>query len=163
MAGRKSYDRQLRAIGQSLEAQRINVFELIMQGDSYVVKGEPDKEISLLAALRNWQRRLRREGLSTSLTFTSNEIDDLDRQGRSHRSDANRLPDFHSLPNTLRVVGAYLDSKDALLIELRKRELSFSILSRSKRGHPEFEERSLGSLYDLFVKMHAQRRGVRGA
>lgn len=163
MTGRKSYDRQLRTIGQSLEAQRINVFELASQGDSYVVKGEPDKERSLLATLRNWQRRLRSEGLHSSLTFTPYDIDELDRQGRSRRSNTNRLPDFHSLPNTLRMVGSYLDSKEAALIELRKRELSFSILSRSKHGHPEFEEKSLGSFYDLFVKLHSQRRGTRGA
>jgi len=157
MAGKKSYDRQLRSIGQSLEAQRINVFELSAQGNGYVIKGEPDKETSLLATLRNWQRRLRSEGIDSSLTFTSYDIDELDRQGRSHRSKTNRLPDFHSLPNTLRMVGSYLESKQAELIELRKRELSFSILSRSKFGHPEFEEKSLGSFYDLFVQLHSKR------
>ena len=53
MTARKSYDRQLRTIGQSLEAQRINVFELSSEGDGYVIKGEPDREASLLAALRS--------------------------------------------------------------------------------------------------------------
>jgi hypothetical protein len=157
MMGRKSYDRQLRTIGQSLEAQRINVFELSNHGDSYEIKGEPDKETSLLAMLKNWQRRMRSEGINSSLTFTSYDIDELDRQGRANRSKTNRLPDFHSLPNTLRMVGSYLDAKEAELIELRKHELSFSILSRSKFGHPEFEEKSLGSFYDLFVKLHSQR------
>ena len=157
MSGKKTYDRQLRSIGQSLEAQRINVFELSTQGDGYVIKGEPDKETSLLAMLRTWQRRLRSDGVNGSLTFTSYDIDELDRQGRARRSRTNRLPDFHSLPNTLRMVGSYLEAKEAELIELRKHELSFSILSRSKFGHPEFEEKSLGSFYDLFVKLHSQR------
>jgi hypothetical protein len=157
MTGKQSHDRQLRTIGQSLEAQRINVFELSRQEDGYVIKGEPDKETSLLEMLKSWQRRLRSEGLDTALTFTSYDIDELDRQGRAHRTKTNRLPDFHSLPNTLRMVGSYLESKGAELIELRKHELSFSILSRSKFGHPEFEEKSLGSFYDLFVKLHSQR------
>ena len=157
MIGKKSHDRQLRSIGQSLEAQRISVFELTRQGDSYVVKGEPEKEPSLLAALKNLQRRLRSEAVNSSLTFTPHDIDELDRQGRTHRAKTNRLPDFHSLPNTLRMVGSYLDSKESELIELRKRELSFSILSRSKFGHPEFEEKSLGSFYDLFVQLHSKR------
>jgi len=52
MADRKSYDQQLRAIGQSLEAQRITVFELRRRGDQYLVKGQPEKETSLLAVLR---------------------------------------------------------------------------------------------------------------
>lgn len=159
MTGKNSYDRQLRTIGQSLEAQRINVFELSSQGDDYVITGEPDRENSLLATLRSWQRRMRSQGVNASLTFTSYDLDELDRQGRSHRAKANRLPDFHSLPNTLRMVGSYLESKEAELIELRKHELSFSILSRSKFGHPEFEEKSLGSFYDLFVKLHSRRAG----
>lgn len=163
MTGRPSYERQLRSIGQSLEAQRINVFELTNQGEHYLVHGEPEKENTLLATLKSWQRRLRSEGLQASLTFTPYDLDQLDRQGRTRRSHNQRLPDFHSLPNTMRVVGAYLDAKEAGLIELRKHELSFSILSRSKDGHPEFEEKSLGSLYDLFVKSHGQRQAVRGA
>jgi hypothetical protein len=159
MSAKRSYDGQLRSIGQSLEAQRINVFELSKEGDDYVIKGEPDRESSLLAALRSWQRRLRTDGAGSSLTFTVGDIDELDRQGRARRSKANRLPDFHSLPNTLRMVGSYLESKQAELIELRKHELSYSILSRSKYGHPEFEEKSLGSFYDLFVKLHSRRAG----
>jgi hypothetical protein len=158
MTGRKSYDQQLRSIGQSLEAQRINVFELSRQGDQYVVKGEPEKETSLLATLRNWQKRHRSDGLSSSLNFTDQDIDQLERQGRANRSKSNNLPDFHSLPNTLRTVGSYLEQKESELIELHKKQLSVSILSRSKAGYPEFEERSLGSFYDLFLRLH-ERRG----
>jgi hypothetical protein len=157
MANRQSYDRQLRSIGQSLEAQRIQVFELCRQGDNYTVHGEPEKETSLMATLRNWQKRLRSEGMTTSLTFTNQDVDELDRQGSANRTNSNRLPDFHSLPNTLRTVGAYLDSKNAELLELHKKQLSFTILSRNQAGYPELEERSLGSLYELFVKFHAKR------
>ena len=108
MARRQSYDRQLRSIGQSLEAQRIQVFELTRQGEQYSVRGEPEKETSLLATLRNWQMRLRSEGMTTALTYTSEDLDELDRQGSANRTQSNRLPDFHSLPNTLRTVGGYL-------------------------------------------------------
>src|SRR5215510_99306 len=37
MTERKSYGRQLRAIGQSLEAQRIRIFKLYNQGERFVV------------------------------------------------------------------------------------------------------------------------------
>ena len=157
MADRQSYDRQLRSLGQSLEAQRIEVFELTMQGEEYSVRGEPEKETSLLATLRNWQKRLRSEGMIKALTYTSQDLEELDRQGAANRAKSNRLPDFHSLPNTLRTVGAYLDSKDAELMELHKKQLSVAILSRTTAGYPELEERSLGSLYDLFVKSHGRR------
>jgi hypothetical protein len=158
MQNTKSYDQQLRNIGQSLEAQRIIVFELTHQGERFIVKGEPEKEISLLATLRNWQKRRRSEGLNTSLSFTGQDIDQLDRQGRANRSQANRLPDFYSLSNTLRTVGSYLDLKGAQLLEIHKRQLSVTILSQNKQGHPEYEERTIVSFYDLFVRMH-ERRG----
>jgi len=151
------YHRQLRSIGQSLEAQRIAVFELTCRGEHIVVKGEPEKETSLLAALRNWQKQRRSDGLNASLTFTSQDIDELERQGRAQRSQANRLPDFHSLANTLRTVGWHLDLKGSELLEIHKRQLSLTILSRDKNGHPEFEERTLASFYDLFLSLHDKR------
>ncbi|MND07262.1 hypothetical protein D3C83_291330 [compost metagenome] len=42
-------------------------------------------------------------------------------------------------------------------MELHKKQLSFTILSRNQAGYPELEERSLGSFYELFVKLHGQR------
>ena len=157
MADNISYDRHLRSIGQSLEAQRIQVFDLTRQGENYIARGEPEKETSLLATLRNWQKRLRSQGMVTSLQFTAHDIDELEQQGSSNRSKANRIPDFHGLANTLRTVGAYLDEKNAELIELHKKQLSVTILSRNTAGYPEMEERSLGSFYELFVKLHGLR------
>ncbi len=158
MAERKSYERQLRTIGQSLEAQRIRIFKLRLVGERFVVIGEPDEETSLLAKLRNWQKRNRSAGLNESLGYTVQDLDDLDRQGRARRTKANRLPDFHSLPNTLRTVGSHLDAKGAELIELQKKELSVTIVARNKSGHPEFEERSLASFYEIFMRQHGKRK-----
>ena len=161
MAESTIYDRHLRSIGQCLEAQRIQVFELTRQGENYTARGEPEKETSLRATLRNWQKRLRTHGMATSMEFTARDIDELDQQGSSNRSKANRLPDFHGLANTLRTVGAYLDGKNADLIELHKKQLSVTILSRNTAGYPEMEERSLGSFYELFVKLHGLRHRAR--
>jgi hypothetical protein len=157
MENHRSYRRQLRSIGQSLEAQRINIFELTCHGDRFVVKGEPEKETSMLAALRHWQQRRRSEGLNASLTYTNQDIEQLDRQGRALRKQPNRLPDFYSLPNTLRTVGYYLEFKGSELLELQKHQLSLTLLCRNKDGHPELEERSIASFYDLFLKLHSQR------
>ncbi len=152
-----SYHRRLRTVGQSLEAQRINVFELSCEGDRIVVKGEPDKETSLLAALRKWQKQRRSDGLAASLTYTGQDLEQIDRQARANRSHANRLPDFHSLANMLRTVGWYLDQNAAELLELHKRELSWTIVSRDKNGYPRYEERPIASFYNLFVSLHDRR------
>ena len=72
-----SYDQHLRNIGQSLEAQRINVFELKYQDKRYLVKGDPEQEMSLLATLRQWQKRWRREGMNSSLSYAFQDIEQL--------------------------------------------------------------------------------------
>lgn len=157
MADLKSCDRQLRAIGQSLEAQRINVFELTRRGGQFVVTGKPEKETSLLAVLRDWQQRLRSQGLSASLVFGNHDIENLERQGRAKRAKNNRLPDFYSLSNTLRTVGSYLDLQGAELLEIQKRALTVTLLYHNKLGHPDFEERSIASFYNLFLDLHGKR------
>jgi hypothetical protein len=156
----RSYDCHLRNIGQSLEAQRINVFELRYENERYWVKGEPDKEISLLSTLRQWQKRWRREGLNNSLSYAPGDIEQLERQGKTKRSRPNRLPDFYSLPNILRTLGAYLDAKEAELIELHKRPLTLTLLYRNREGHPDVEERSIASFYDFFLKLHGRRHEI---
>ncbi len=158
MLSRPSYDQHLRNIGQSLEAQRINVFELKYQDRRYVVKGDPEREASLLAMLRQWQRRLRREAINSSLSYASQDIAQLERQGRRRRLQPDRLPDFYALPNVLRTLGAYLDEKGAELIELHKRPLTLMLLYRNRNGHPAVEERSIASFYDFFLKLHAGRK-----
>ena len=157
MQSKYNYHQQLRSIGQSLESQRITVFELSHRGDRIVIKGQPEKETSLLATLRNWQKQRRTAGLNSSLTFTPQDIEQIDRQGRAKRAQVNRLPDFYSLGNTLRTVGWYLDSKGAQLLEIHKRPLSLTILSRNEAGHPEYEERTIASFYDLFLRLHDRR------
>jgi hypothetical protein len=157
MQNRTTYHQQLRSVGQSLEAQRISVFELSCDGERIVVKGQPEKETSLLAVLRNWQKQRRSEGLSGSLTYTGQDIDQIDRQGRAQRSQHNRLPDFHSLPNMLRTVGWYLDLSGSELLELHKHQLSLTIVSRDKNGYPQYEERTIASFYNLFMSLHDKR------
>jgi hypothetical protein len=158
MTHSQSYDQHLRNIGQSLEAQRINVFELKYQDKRYVVKGEPEEEMSLLATLRQWQKRLRHEGVNSSLSYALQDIEQLERQGRSQRLRADRLPDFYALPNVLRTLGAYLDEKGAELIELHKMPLTLMLLYRNRDGHPAVEERSIASFYDFFIKRHGRRK-----
>ena len=79
--GPTTYSRRLRAIGQSLDAQRFQKFELTPIGDAFQITGQPEQENDLLALLKQWQRRLRRAGAADTLTYTDSDIDQLDRQG----------------------------------------------------------------------------------
>lgn len=157
MSDRKPYDQDLRAIGQALEAKRISVFELQSQGDRYVIRGDPEKDPSLLGRLREWQDRLKFGSPAPVLNYAGTDIERLDREGKAKRVKPDRLPDFYSLPNTLRTMGRYLDSQGAELLEIHKRPLSVTILYRKKDGHPNMEERSIASFYDLFMALHRRR------
>jgi hypothetical protein len=42
-------------------------------------------------------------------------------------------------------------------LEIHKRQLSLTILSRNAAGHPDYEERTIASFYDLFLRLHDRR------
>jgi hypothetical protein len=153
----RSYDHHLRAIGQSLESKRITAFEVKAQGESYLVRGTPEKTESLLGRLRNWRERMTKGSPADDVTYEIGELDRLEQEGRSQRAKAGRLPDFYSLPNTLRTLGCYLNAKDAELLELHKNPLSVTLLYKTRDGHPNMEERSVASFYNFFVNLHGRR------
>jgi hypothetical protein len=157
MSDRKSYDQHLRVIGQALEAKRISVFELKLQDEQYVVRGEPEKDGSLMGRLRDWQERLMARSPSSVIHYAGPEIERRNREERTKRARADRLPDFYSLPNTLRTVGSYLEDQGAALMEIHKRPLSVTLLYRRKNGHPNMEERTIASFYEFFLSLHRRR------
>jgi hypothetical protein len=157
MRSGNAYDQHLRAIGQSLDNKRITAFELKADAERYLVRGVPEKDPDLLARLRDWRNRMQGASRETSLVYGTGEIERLDMEGRSSRTKPDRLPDFYSLPNSLRTVGSYLDSKNAELLELHKSPLSVTLLYQNEKGHPNMEERSIASFYNLFVALHGKR------
>jgi hypothetical protein len=158
MQSEYGYDQHLRAIGQSLDNKRITTFELKADAERYVVRGLPEKDPHLLARLRDWRNRMQGASKENALAYGTAEIERLDDDGRRNRAKRDRLPDFYSLPNTLRTVGSYLDSKNAELMELHKSPLSVTLLYHNENGYPNMEERSIASFYNLFVALHANRK-----
>ncbi|MGH7773109.1 MAG: hypothetical protein ACREQA_12855 [Candidatus Binatia bacterium] len=152
-----TYDQTLRAIGQALEAQHINNFNLTTNGDSYLVRGQQAKISGLQAFLRKWQTGQSGQGLCR-LNYTLQDIERLEREGRARRRSPQRLPDFYSLPSILRAIGAYLDMKGAHLLEVYKRDLIVMILYQTNQGHPEVEERTINSFYNLSLQMCRKRQ-----
>ena len=158
MRSGNGYDQHLRAIGQSLDNKRITAFELRADAERYVVRGVPEKDSRLVARLRDWRNRMQGASKETSLSYGTAEIERLENESRLNRKKRDRLPDFYSLPNTLRTVGSYLDTKNAELLELHKTSLSVTLLYQNENGHPNMEERSIASFYNLFVALHGKRR-----
>ncbi|HYY25157.1 MAG TPA: hypothetical protein VE689_06680 [Candidatus Udaeobacter sp.] len=152
-----SYDQQLRVIGQSLESKRISVFELKNHGDWYMVHGAPEKNTSLIARFRQWTEKIRGQSLGSHHSYTLADLQRFEREGKLQRIKANRLPDFYSLSNMLRTVGSYLERKNGELLEIHKRPLSLTILYQNRNGHPDLEERSIASFYNLFIELYGKR------
>lgn len=150
------YNRELRAIGQALEGRGISTFELKARLGQYAVSGKPDRPTSLIDLVRQLRNNSWRRGERT-ITFTPQDINELEIRGRARRRVAGRLPDFYNVSNILRTVGAYLDEKNARLVEIQKRPLSLTLLYQRSGGHPELEDRTIVSFYETFIQLHGKR------
>jgi hypothetical protein len=152
------YNRSLRAIGQVLETHQLNAFDLTRKDKFYLVRGQPEGGTVLQALLRKWERQSRKGKGFFEQKYDPQDIELLQRQGRAKRQGGRRLPDFYRLPNVLRTVGAYLDMKNARLLQVSKQDLNLTILYETKEGHPELEERTIASFYNLFLHLHQSRQ-----
>ena len=151
-----TYDQSLRAIGQALEEYRLVGFSLKSEGDKFVVQGEVEKTNGLKALLRRQKPFAQR-------TFSKREIDQLEYQGRQKRKAPDRLPDFRSMPNVLRAIGAFLEMNEGRLLEVCGHGQNVVILFQNKQGHPQIEERTLSFLSDLSVRLYQKRQNKRRA
>jgi hypothetical protein len=151
-----AYNHELRAIGQALEARGISNFELKTRLGQYVISGAPDKPQSLAQAFRQLQNNQWRFG-ERSLTFHPQELRDLESGARKRRRRGGRLPDFYNVSNVLRTIGAYLDTKDVRLVEIQKKALTLTLLYQGRAGHPEMEDRTIVSFYEMFMKLYEKR------
>jgi hypothetical protein len=157
METKPSYDKDLRAIGQALEMRGITTFEVKSQLGHYVVHGAGEKPASVMASVRRWLQGGEKEDSSSSISYTAQDIERIDQEGKQRRVRAGRLPDFYSLSNTLRTLGGYLSSKDAQLLELHIRPLTVTLLYQNKDGHPQMEDRTIASFFNVFTEMHGKR------
>src|SRR4029077_52167 len=155
------YDHDLRAIGQSLELHGITVFELKTESCRYVVSGTPEQPSSVIDSIRRWLRGGSNDASGT-INYSAQDIEEIDRHGKGQRVRPGRLPDFYSLSNTLRTLGGYLNSKDAELLELHKRPLTVTLLYQNNDGHPNMEDRTIASFFDVFLEMHGRRNRSKG-
>jgi len=144
-------------IGQALEAKNVRTFELRRLGDWYIVRGVTDGDGSLRSKVHKFKLRFRSGSDAEPLILGLSEVEGLSRKGKAKRSRLGRMPDFRRLSNTLRTVGAYLETKQAKLIELKVRPFSITLTYKDNYGRQQLEDRTTGSFYDLFLKLYGKR------
>jgi hypothetical protein len=155
MAGTRHYDEELRAIGQALESSDISVFELKQVEELYVIQAMSDQADSFHSKVRQWLRRFHRR--NNRLILGAVEIEQFSQAGRAKRSKPGQLTEFRTVPNILRTIGAYLDSREAELLMLQKRRISITLSYREKTGLERREDRSISSFYRVFLELCGKR------
>jgi hypothetical protein len=158
----------LRVIGQDLEARGIASFSLSLAEDHYRVRGAmSEKRLSVQRPGRFWLRRRAEETAEAApaeINYSYEDIERLDQSGRAKRGSGGS-PDFLSVSQQLRAVGAIVDRKRAQLLRLDRlagedRIPSLTIQVRTMDGKPVLEQHSSTNLYDFCVRMYKARKAA---
>lgn len=172
MADQAHYALLLRPVGQMLEALRIDSFILVFDNEDLVVRDKTPgrKQITPRerALFAEWQvthtRPQDKEGalkLAAGILewrMTPQDIDRLEKEGRSRRRNPNLTPDIHSISQVLRVVGALVDHKNGKLLTVTKDDEKVTFEYELVSGKKILEELGVPALYDLWVRLYRRQR-----
>lgn len=151
MVNDANYAQTLRCIGQALQDFEIEAFELESDSSDFRLQaGDPRPPYTGLIELR----------------FSPQKIAVLDRQGRARRGQSGPTVRFDSIPEMLRSIGAYIDSKRA---HLRRIENSGSSMSddpivaieyQTRAGEVQAENLKMSFIREASVSMYKRRSGL---
>lgn len=159
------YEITLRAIGQALEALAIDSFELLLDGDSFVIygganstqsRGKPSP--SRFRLFRSKPQKNKRRGFYISgMRFSESDIRRLDRQGKDIRISGERCPDTNSLAHGMRMIGAHIDKTGVALLAVVRDKGLFTVWHKSRSGGEINQVFTNANLYDLWVHLYKKR------
>jgi hypothetical protein len=176
------YEHILRAVGQGLEALSLEAFDLEVAGDIFSVRGIPTRKESEKSPViklkafktafldicnpskappRSATPAVKVPGPSRllRLEFTQTDIDKLEREGQALRSDWERSPLSHSLPQVLRTVGWYVDHKKCELHKISKTGETLTVSYTGSLDTQKLETLTLVEIYDMWVHLYNRRKG----
>jgi hypothetical protein len=176
------YEHTLRAIGQALESLSLEAFDLEVAGDSFSIRGirtRKESEKPPNTKLKAFKKAfldicssskapshpttpaVKASGPSRllRLEFTQADIDRLEREGQALRSDWERSPLSHSLPQLLRTVGWYVDHKKGHIHKISRSGDTLSVSYTGLLGTQKLETLTLVQIYDMWVHLYKQRKG----
>jgi hypothetical protein len=141
-----SYAAAFRCIGQELQSQNIEVFELKSQADVFRLQcGDPNPPYT---------------GLKEIL-FSKETIQMIDREGRRRRGQSSGEIRFDSLPEMLRTVGQYIDTKLGRLQRINNSGFSpdaaFEVEYQTRAGQLQTETLTMSFIREASVRMYQRR------
>ena len=152
MVARYKYAGELRTIGQQLDKQGIDMFELRYQDGDYILQcGDPTPPYTDILHFR----------------YTTFELRSMELSAAQARSAKFTLVNFESLGEILRTIGRKLEKLDAKLVCLSTLEAAvdgsrFKIEYESRDGRYLAEELVASNIADLATHMYKERAHLRG-
>ena len=145
-----NYAGALRCIGQALENQNIEVFELKCHGNEFRLQcGEPNPPFTTLM----------------KMSFSKEQIQMIDREGRARRSQAAGPIRFDTTSEILRAVGAYLDKKGGYLQSINtsgsSSDVAVELEYQTKAGDVEVEVLPMKFIREACIQMYKRRTGLK--
>jgi hypothetical protein len=147
-----NYSRLLRTLGQVLEPTNAGDFSVQVAGEDFVVIFQNPASQSSWQRLRSYFVQDSTDQPKTVLRYSRDDLEALEHHYRKLAVDGNRIPDRHSLPQILRVVGTYVDQKQAELISLSRREASLLITYRNPNGEIQTDDLLYLDVDGIFVR-----------
>jgi len=147
MADREVCSRALRVIGQVLETEHIDLFDLKCFGNEFYLQcGDPQPPHLNLVEMR----------------YTGAEIHSLDTKAKAKRQRAFELINFEGLPEILRAVGHRVDESNARLLRVTNSESAIAFNSikiefQTRDGRRHAEEFLTGAIGDQALRMYKGR------
>lgn len=169
----RSYARELRVIGQLLEAHGVVSVDLVQVGETYIIRGKVVPEwrarssdhstegswIARFGLLVRGQSKSRSmSGETIELRYNLGDIMVFESQARPRRDEAQGMPNPYALSQVLRSAGAYLDTRNkSSLIGISLRERWMKIRFETGDGRLEEAQQDIEYFYDYWVKMYLRR------
>jgi len=161
------YAKELRTLGQMLEAHQLSSIDLEVESGVYFVHGKATVQKSNQSSLSKLIRDFvfgtedspeEKSADDIKLRYTQNEIQQLDSEAREKRQDESKTPDPHSLSQVLRGAGSFLDSKQTSLIGITINGRWITLRYRTSEGNLEQAKQDIEYFFNYWVKMYLRRK-----
>jgi hypothetical protein len=153
MASIYSHARELRTIGQQLDKQGIELFELrCVDGDYFLECADPNPPFIDLIHLQ----------------YSAFDLKSLELAAAQARSSGFTQVNFQSMAETLRATGRYLERLNAKLIGISTPDgeldgTLFKVEYQTRDGRHHFENILNNALADITIRMYKERARIAGA
>jgi hypothetical protein len=169
----ESYSRHLRVIGQQLQEEGIDSFNLQCGGDGYAVWTRanavtwPNRSLfNFSSRLENWwglrnhgqdDYQIRAPRGHARLEYSLDDLARMDLGARIHRDPRSGFANGHSLSQLLRTVGSLAYQRNHRLLAISWGDISICVVIETAQGKREIEVFRPDNLYDIWVRMYLRR------